>query len=40
MENNKISYATLKKVLTPKEMKNVTGGSSCICRLYIVHISR
>ena len=29
---SKISLATLKILLTPKEMKNITGGSSnCIC---------
>ena len=27
---NKISYVGLKKVLTPKEMKNITGGSCTI----------
>ena len=25
----KISFSGLKKVLTPKEMKNITGGSDC-----------
>jgi len=28
MEKEMISFATLKKVLTPKELKNITGGSA------------
>jgi len=29
---SKISYARLKKTLPPREMKNVTGGSTKWCR--------
>ena len=33
---NKISYSSLKKTLTPKEMKDITGGSTymCLCIMY------
>ena len=33
MESKKISHSGLKKVMSPKEMKNVTGGSG-ICDEY------
>jgi len=31
MKTMKIRYDELKKILTPKEMKNVLGGSRCCC---------
>jgi hypothetical protein len=31
MERKFISISGLKKVLSPKEMKNITGGSNAIC---------
>ena len=36
----KISYQNIKDILTPKEMKNVLGGSSCMvkCSDNSVHI--
>ena len=32
--NKKISLETLKILLTPKEMKNITGGSAFWCECY------
>jgi len=32
METKKITYGGLKKVMSPKEMKNITGGSLVCCR--------
>jgi len=31
METKKINFSGLKKVLSVKEMKNVTGGSDSVC---------
>ena len=31
MEKKKINLEGLKNVLSPKEMKNITGGSRCCC---------